>query len=157
MLVDRTATWNTNADPSQWLQLAGRERFCEFEMGQGDETTRISVDLVTLYAEEPTLASVAYLSKVSRRPPAAERQSGDVQLPRGAGRHGDVRQRRGRRRLGRRQPAGVRGHGPVRVRGHVGDRRVRLLYHADGTIRGADLATKMRYQPGGKLPAIFGN
>ena len=39
MLVDRTATWNTNADPSQWLQLAGRERFCEFEMGQGDEAT----------------------------------------------------------------------------------------------------------------------
>ncbi len=32
-----------------------------------------------------------------------------------------------------------------------------LLYHADGTIRGADLATKMRYQPGDKLPAIFGN
>jgi hypothetical protein len=24
-------------------------------------------------------------------------------------------------------------------------------------VRGADLATKMRYQPGDKLPAIFGN
>ena len=32
-----------------------------------------------------------------------------------------------------------------------------LLYHADGTIRGADLATKPRYKPNGRLPAIFGN
>ena len=32
-----------------------------------------------------------------------------------------------------------------------------LLYHAEGSIRGADLATKMRYRPGDRLPAIFGN
>ncbi len=32
-----------------------------------------------------------------------------------------------------------------------------LLYHQQGTIRGADLATKMRYRPGNELPAIFGN
>src|SRR4029077_7445629 len=68
-LVDRGATWNTNADPSAWLPLAGRQRFCEFEMGTGDQTTRISVDLVTLYSEEPTLAAVAYLSKVPTSQP----------------------------------------------------------------------------------------
>ena len=32
-----------------------------------------------------------------------------------------------------------------------------ILYYADGTVRGADLATKMRYKPGNPLPAIFGN
>src|SRR5262245_47552623 len=47
-LVDRTAFWNTNADRSAWLQLAGRQTFCEFESGTGDQTTRISVDLTTL-------------------------------------------------------------------------------------------------------------
>jgi hypothetical protein len=67
MLVDRVATWNTNADPSAWLQLAGRMTFCEFESGEGDSTTRIAVDLVTLYSEQPTLAAIAYLSKI---PPA---------------------------------------------------------------------------------------
>ena len=30
-----------------------------------------------------------------------------------------------------------------------------LWYHGDGTIRGADLATKFRYQPGRQLPAMF--
>ena len=30
-----------------------------------------------------------------------------------------------------------------------------ILYYADGTVRGADLATKMRYQPGKDLPPIF--
>ena len=58
-LVDRVATWNTNADPTAWLQLGGRQRFCEFESGTGDEATRISVDLVALSSEQPTLAAVA--------------------------------------------------------------------------------------------------
>ena len=35
-LVDRVATWNTNGDPSTWLELAGRLRLCEFEDGSGD-------------------------------------------------------------------------------------------------------------------------
>ena len=29
--------------------------------------------------------------------------------------------------------------------------------YADGTVRGADLATKMRYEPNDRLPAIFGS
>ena len=32
-----------------------------------------------------------------------------------------------------------------------------LWYHANGAIRGADLATKFRYQPGDELPAMFGS
>jgi hypothetical protein len=30
-----------------------------------------------------------------------------------------------------------------------------ITYHASGTVRGADLATKMRYQPAGSLSAVF--
>ena len=30
-----------------------------------------------------------------------------------------------------------------------------ITYYADGTVRGADLSTKMRYQPKGPLPAVF--
>src|SRR5262245_29985412 len=64
MLVERVAVSNTNADPSAQLQLAGAMTFCEFESGTGDQTTRISVDLVTLSSDRPSLAAVAYLSKV---------------------------------------------------------------------------------------------
>src|SRR5262245_51744366 len=64
MLVDRVAVWNSNADKAAQLPLAGRMTFCEFESGEGDQATRISVDLTTLSSEQPTLAAVAYLSKV---------------------------------------------------------------------------------------------
>src|SRR5207342_1241978 len=69
MLVARVATWNTNGDPSTWLPLAGRQTFCEFEMGSGDTATRISVGLSTLSSTEPTLAAIAYLSKVKTTSP----------------------------------------------------------------------------------------
>jgi hypothetical protein len=63
-LVDRIATWNTNADTPSQLPLAGRLTFCEFQSGSGNETTRISVDLTTLSSERPTIAAVAHLSKI---------------------------------------------------------------------------------------------
>ncbi len=30
-----------------------------------------------------------------------------------------------------------------------------ITYYANGDVRGADLATKMRYQPASALPAVF--
>jgi hypothetical protein len=30
-----------------------------------------------------------------------------------------------------------------------------IFYYASGTVRGADLAPLFRYQPNGKLPAMF--
>jgi len=68
-LVDRVATWNTNGDPSTWLELAGRMRLCEFEMTDGNAPTRISVDLATLSSADPTLAGLAYLTKVRTTQP----------------------------------------------------------------------------------------
>ena len=55
----RQAAWNTNQDPAAWLLLAGSQTFCEVEMTEGDNTTRISVDLGTLSSEAPTLAAIA--------------------------------------------------------------------------------------------------
>jgi putative hemolysin len=156
-LVDRVATWNTNGDPSQWVALAGRMTLCEFEMGEGDQTTRISVDLRTLYAAEPTLAGLAYLAKM---PPTRPEQPGanpaTVNCDQGLG---------GASEFG----AGVAGGGwvdasqPVFVvmnlcmfaDGSAID-EWGIFYYADGAVRGADLATKMRYQQGPDTPAIFG-
>ena len=68
ILVPRVATWNTNADPAARLELAGRATFCEFESDE-ETPSRIAVDLVTLYSEQPTIAAVAYLSTVSTSSP----------------------------------------------------------------------------------------
>jgi putative hemolysin len=156
MLVDRQATWNTNADPSAQLQMAGRMRFCEFQSGQGDQTTRISVDLVTLYSEKPTLAGVAYLSKV---PPTLPKQPSAnpaiYNCQEGLG---------GAASFGNSVAGGgwVDASQPVFVEMDMctfedmsAIDAFGILYYATGTVRGADLATKMRYRPNGKLPAIF--
>jgi putative hemolysin len=155
-LVDRIAAWNTNADPSQWLELAGRMRLCEFEMGQGDTTTRISVDLVTLYSEEPTLAGLAYLSKVPATLPndgtnpaaynCMEGLAGTSQFGNTPGSGGGWTDKT--------QPVFVVMSLCMFADGSAID-EWGITYYSDGTVRGADLATKMRYQPEGSLPAVF--
>jgi putative hemolysin len=157
MLVDRVATWNANADPSQWLELAGRMRLCEFEMGEGETTTRISVDLVTLYSEEPTLAGLAYLSKV---PPT---------LPQGSSAnpaaYNCMQGLAGTSQFGNTPASGGGWTDTTQsvfvvmslcmfADGSAID-EWGITYYADGTVRGADLATKMRYRPEGPLPAVF--
>jgi hypothetical protein len=155
-LVPRVATWNTNADPSAWLQLAGRMTFCEFESGEGDAATRISVDLVTLYSETPTLAAIAYLSKVPPTlPPEASANPADYNCSVGLG---------GTSTMGNGAAGGgwVDASQPVFVvmsecvfEDMSAIDAFGILYYADGTVRGADLATKMRYQPGKDLPPIY--
>ena len=158
MLVDRHAVWNTNADPQAWLELAGEMTFCEFESGTGDETTRISVDLVTLSSTEPTLAAIAYLSKVPPTlPEVPSANPAEVNCREGLG---------GTSSFGN----GAAGGGWVNESEPVFNvmnlcvfpdmsaiDAFGILYYSQGTVRGADLATKMRYQPGNRLPAIFGN
>ncbi len=157
MLVDRVATWNTNADPSAWLELAGRMHLCEFEMGQGETATRISVDLVTLYSEEPTLAGLAYLSKI---PPTLPKESSAnpaayncTQGLAGTSQFGNT-SASGGGWTDKTQPVFV-----VMSLCMFADASAidewGITYYADGTVRGADLATKMRYQPTGPLPAVF--
>ena len=157
MLVDRVATWNTNSDPSAWLELAGRMRLCEFEMGQGDTTTRISVDLVTLYSEEPTLAGLAYLSKA---PPTLPKESSAnpaayncTQGLAGTSQFGNA-PASGGGWTDTTQPVFVVMSLCMFADGSAID-EWGITYYANGAVRGADLATKMRYQPTGPLPAVF--
>ena len=157
MLVERQATWNTNADPQAWLELAGQMTLCEFESGTGDGATRISVDLVTLSSTGPTLASVAYLSKVpATLPEVPSANPAEYNCREGLG---------GSSSFGN----GAAGGGWVDASQPVfkvmnlcvfpdlsAIDAFGILYYADGSVRGADLATKFRYQPGDQLPAIFG-
>ena len=157
VLVDRVATWNANADPSAWLELAGRMRLCEFEMGEGDATTRISVDLVTLSSEEPTLAGLAYLSKV---PPTLPKQSSAnpaahncMQGLAGTSQFGNT-PASGGGWVDETQPTFVVMSLCMFADGSAID-EWGITYYANGDVRGADLATKMRYQPDGSLPNVF--
>jgi putative hemolysin len=157
MLVDRVATWNANADPSAWLELAGRMRLCEFETAAGDAPTRISVDLVTLYSEEPTLAGLAYLSKV---PPTLPKQSSAnpaayncMQGLAGTSQFGNT-PGSGGGWVDKTQPVFVVMSLCMFADGSAID-EWGITYYANGDVRGADLATKMRYKPTDPLPAVF--
>jgi putative hemolysin len=156
-LVDRVATSNTNGDPAAQLPLAGRMTFCEFEEGTGDATTRISVDLTTLSSTSPTLAAIAYLSKLPPvLPPQPSANPADYNCTNGLG---------GTVSWGNDNVSGgwVDASQPVFT---VMDECVfpdfsaidafGIFYYANGTVRGADLATKMRYRPDQRgLPQIF--
>jgi hypothetical protein len=156
MLVDRVATWNTNADPPAWLQLAGRMTFCEFESGDGDQTTRIAVDLVTLYSEQPTLAAIAYLSKIppavpetpSENPGAYNCNTGLG----GAGTFGNTATAGGW--VDTAQPIFAVMNMCFVADGSAID-EFGIFYYATGAVRGADLAPILRYQPGDELPAMY--
>jgi len=58
--------FGTNNSRPKWIALARSTELCRFESGAAGapDSTRIYVDLDTLYSTEPTLAGVAYLSKV---------------------------------------------------------------------------------------------
>jgi len=156
-LVERHAVSNTNGDPSTWLRLAGEATFCEFESGTGNETTRIAVDLVTLSSEQPTLAGLAYLSKVrptlpdtpSTNPAAyncAAGLGGTEAFGTAAASSGGW--------VNEDEPVFSVMDMCVFADGSAID-EWGITYYAQGTVRGADLATKMRYQPAGELPAVF--
>ncbi len=156
MLVTRAATWNTNGDPAVWLRLGGRAQFCEFESGSGQTTTRISTDLVTLYGEDPTMAAIAYLSKVPplmppepSANPAAYNCSHQLG---GAADFGNTATPGGW--VDSSQPVFKVMNYCVFADGSAID-EFGIFYYAAGTVRGADLAPILRYQPNGKLPTMF--
>jgi len=60
----RTPVLGLNLPKDQQITLGGARDFCEFTGGEGaDPGTWISISLETLYSEEPTLATLAYLTK----------------------------------------------------------------------------------------------
>lgn len=69
-VTTRYPTYNTNAAQAQWLQLAGQRDFCTF-LAPADSTgfqSQISIAVDTLYADQPTLAVLAYLDPVALPP-----------------------------------------------------------------------------------------
>jgi putative hemolysin len=155
-LVTRVATWNTNADPQAWLQLAGRSEFCEFESGSGQNATRISVDLTTLYSQQPTMAAIAYLSKVPPltppQPSANPAAYNCTNQLGGAADFGNTATPGGW--VDTTQPVFKVMNYCVFADGSAID-EFGIFYYATGAVRGADLAPILRYQPNGKLPAMF--
>jgi putative hemolysin len=155
-LVTRVATWNTNADPQAWLQLAGKSEFCEFESGSGQNATRISVDLTTLYSQQPTMAAIAYLSKVPPltppQPSANPAAYNCTNQLGGAADFGNTATPGGW--VDTTQPVFKVMNYCVFADGSAID-EFGILYYATGAVRGADLAPILRYQPNGKLPAMF--
>ncbi len=59
----RQPTFGTNNDASTWVELGNPIEVCRYQMGEGQTSTRIYADLVTLNSSKPTLAALAYLAK----------------------------------------------------------------------------------------------
>lgn len=69
-VTTRYPAYNTNAPQTQWLMLAGSVDFCTF-LAEADSTgfqSQISIAVDTLYADQPTLAVLAYLEPVALPP-----------------------------------------------------------------------------------------
>jgi len=159
IVVDRRATLNTNADSSQWIPLGESLQTCMFTSGEGESQTQISVDLHTLYSEEPTLAGLAYLSAVpsSNSGPAGSNPASSY-CPDDLG---------GTEQFGSAGPGGawvikdpgmdldwlVLSFCVFADRSAIDD--FGLFYAGAGEVRGIDLSTVMRYQPGEDLPDVF--
>jgi hypothetical protein len=162
-VVNLQATLNPDADNA--VKLGDKLNVCQFISQDGDNVEQIVVDLTTLYSEEPTLAGLAYLSKV----PASN--SGAAGSNPAASYCPDD--------LGGTEAFGTAGTGawvgdldPGMEAGDTqplsdsidlcvfADRSAiddfGLLYASQGTYRGINLADVMRYQPDGDMPDVFG-
>lgn len=150
----RSPYWNTNGDQSQWLALAGSATMCRFQ-ADDEAKSRIYVDLNTLGSAEPTLAGLAYLSKVPMPPgggggnPATlycgTELSASSAFGGGAAGGGWVDPT---------DPDDVVVALCVFPDGSYID-EWGLAYHSNGDVRGKDLTTVMKYQPSGALPPVF--
>lgn len=152
----RTPVLGSN-NPATQIRLAGTRQFCEFTAGAGAEpsTSWISVELDTLYAKEPTLAALAYLTK-----PAIPKSTG------GANPASVYCASLGGAEIGALNGAGggwatSDTDTPIDVLQACmfGDGSLidswGIAYHTNGTIRGADLTNLFRYQSASP-PHVFG-
>lgn len=151
----RTAYYGTNGDQANWLELGETTSMCRFQ-ADDEAKSRIYVDLTTLSSSKPTLAALAYLSKVPMPP-----SSGGANPASGY----CTKELSGSSTFG---AIGASGGGWV-AKGDPDDVVVNLCvfpdlsfidewgltYHSNGDIRGTDLATAMQYQPGAALPPVF--
>jgi putative hemolysin len=131
------------------LRLAGERRFCEFE---APDASRIAVALDTLYATEPSLAALAYLTPppLGTIPPGVNPSSVYCSQLGGTDEFGGVSAAGGGWEL--RTPEGAPPAPADEIAMCVFPDLSSidswgLTYHAGGTVRGADLAPILRYHP----------
>ncbi|ACV80369.1 hypothetical protein Namu_4079 [Nakamurella multipartita DSM 44233] len=152
----RAPYWNTNGSQNQWLALGGSATMCRFQ-ADDEAKSRIYVDLTTLSSTEPTLAGLAYLSKV---PMPASTGGGNPATGycskelNGSSTFGGGVSASGGGWVAQQDPDDVVVSLCVFPDGSFID-EWGLAYHSAGEVRGQDLTTVMRYQPSGSLPPVF--
>lgn len=155
-----------NPDSDDRVELGGSMSVCQFISQDGDNVDQIVVDLTTLHSKKPTLAGLAYLAQVpSSNSGAAGSNPASSYCPDD---------------LGGTEAFGTMGAGawvgeldPGMEAGDTeplsdvidlcvfADRSAiddfGLFYASDGTIRGVDLSSVMRYQADDSSPEVFGS
>jgi hypothetical protein len=150
-------------DSDAQVELGGSLHVCQF-LGQGDDLTQIIVDLTTLHSERPTLAGLAYLSKVpsSDSGPAGSNPATSY-CPDDLGGTEQFGTAAAGAWVGEFDPGMEAGYtdplGDTVNLCVFADRSAiddwGLLYASQGTVRGIDLSAVMRYQPEGDMPEVF--
>jgi len=151
-------------DSDNQVELAGSMHACQFISQDGDNVTQLIVDLDTLHSEKPTLAGLAYLAEVpSSNSGVAGSNPASSYCPDDLG---------GTEQFG--TAAAGAWVGPLDPGMEAGDTQplgdtvnlcvfadrsaideFGLFYASDGTVRGVDLSSVMRYQPDGDMPDVF--
>jgi putative hemolysin len=149
----------------QQVELGSIFHVCQF-IGEDDgNPTQIAVDLLTLYSEQPTLAGIAYLSKVpssdsgtagaNPAPTYCEEDLGGTEAFGSSAAGAWTGSLDPGMEAGATEPLGDTISMCVFADRSAID-EFGLFYASQGIVRGKDLSTVMRYQPDGDLTAIFG-
>jgi hypothetical protein len=148
----------------QQVELGGSLQVCQFISQDGDSPTQLVVDLTTLYSEHPTLAGLAYLARVpSSNSGAAGSNPAASYCPDDLGGTEQFGTSAAGAWVGDLDPGMEAGDAEplgdtvnlcvFADRSAIDD--FGLFYASDGTIRGVDLATVMRYQSSDDTPDAF--
>lgn len=148
----------------QQVELAGPFHVCQFISEEDGNPVQIVVDLLTLYSEQPTLAGLAYLSKVpssdsgtagaNPAPTYCETDLGGTEAFGTSATGAWMGSLDPGMEAGATEPLGDTISLCVFADRSAID-EFGLFYASQGIVRGKDLATVMRYQPDGDLPAVF--
>jgi hypothetical protein len=145
----RYPIYGTNGARESWIPMGAGRRFCEFTEGSGAQppTSWISLPVETLFAQTPTLATLAYLEPppVPDAPPSVNPASNFCSALGGSDLWGGVSAAGGGWvTLDRDTPIDIL-QACAFADGSLID-SWGITYHAGGVIRGADLTPILNYQ-----------
>lgn len=152
---ERTPVYGSN-NPTAEFPLGAPVRFCEFTGGEGAEPPEsfIMIDLDTLYSETPTLAALAYLTTPPLPDiPASQNPASVYCSSLGGAEIGSLTGAGGGWLSEDRSAQIVVLQACVFGDGSIID-SWGIAYHANGTVRGADLTPLFRYQSANP-PLVF--